>query len=278
MRPITLFLLIISVFFYFKPVFAKSVKYNFSFSERDYTKHALNICVDTDFFFPYTFVYKSKPVGIHADLTHTAINLLEYKAYYHAYDWLTCEAKIKSGEIDGIISVSYDPMRSDYISYPDDANLEKVSKWRLTQVAFYPVTAIVDKKGRASKYRFNGDIKTLPEPVRVEFNSANQELIKKNNLKVKEFYNVIDALKDLAKKQEGSVLITNEAVMSLRLKPEFKNKILIHQKPVVSRSYFLGFSKNSKVSRRTQRKIWEKIQYVRNNPKLSRSFMRKYGY
>lgn len=251
---------------------------NFAYKERDYEKDPIVICVDDNFWFPYTFTYKKKAVGLHTDISNEAMQRLKLKTKYFPKKWSQCLQEAQEGLVDALISVSYTKDRKSFINFPEDAARESVSKWRLTQVAYYIITSKHDSFGKKNNYEFTGRLQTLPKPIRIEEGYSIGNVFEDLKIEVQYGKSAISNYQDLVTTKLGSVITVHEIAQSLRKKEPYRGNMMIHKLPIRSKSYFMGFSKASSVSRKVQRAVWKQIKEIREDRALTAKWLKHYGF
>ena len=73
------------------------------------------------------------------------------------------------------------------------------------------------------------------------------------------------------------VVVIPEMAEKLNQNPAYKGKLKISQKPWKSKSYFLPFSKKSKISDQDIRRLWDEIEKVREDALFMAEQARKYS-
>ncbi|MDM8516501.1 hypothetical protein QUF76_09895, partial [Desulfobacterales bacterium HSG16] len=133
------------------------------------------------------------------------------------------------------------------------------SKWRIMQVDHMVITHM------DSQYEFEGDIKTLPAPIRLPFGEALATDLEKAGLKVDMAKEARNNFRKLMRDKTGVVITTSVMAEEMNKQFEFKDKFIISPTPLASQSYFLAFSKKSEVSDDEKKKIWEEIARWRDD-------------
>jgi polar amino acid transport system substrate-binding protein len=234
------------------------------------------ICTDTNFWYPFTYVKNNQASGLHIDIISAALRNLNIEPIYKPATWKECLDNAKSGVVDAIATASYRDDRAFYLNYPEGAATDKKSPWRVTQVSYRVITPAFDKDGEKNAYYFNGDIKKIPQPIRLPKNYSLVNDLRKEGLEVKEGLSSIDNFKDLVKEQTGSVVDLPEVAQHLGTQPEFSDKLRIQITPLGQKSYFLAFSQSGKYSLREAEQIWAEIAKIRENQILMAEFLKKY--
>lgn len=230
----------------------------------------IKIATDQNMWYPYSYEENGVVKGYHIDIVTAALKKLGYTFTLTPLPWKRCLMLAKRGEVDAIISASYQPKRAKYLYYPLDAASAKESNYRITQVTYSIVTYI------DNPYTFNGDLKTLPKPVRVPRGYSVIDDLKKENVWVDEGPSDVNNFKKLLRDKKGCIVTLPEIVDKLMKDPAFRGKVKVSKKPFKSKSYFFVFSKKGVVSIADREKIWEEIKKVRDNDKLMEKLLEKY--
>lgn len=162
-----------------------------------------------------------------------------------------------------------------YLSCETHPNILR-SFFCVTQVEYLVITAAENQKGEKNTYVYNGDLKTIPNPVRISTGYSIIENLDQAGLKVEENSSSLDNFKKLVKEKTGSVIDLEDMTKYLSTQPKFNKQLIISSEPIVSKSYYLGFSKKGKINEEDQNKIWQEIAKVRENPSVMTEFLKKY--
>ncbi len=237
----------------------------------------ITICTDTNFWYPFTYVKNQEAMGLHIDIISTALRNLGFEPNFTPYPWKECLEHAKDGLVDAVATASYQDERALYLNYPEGAAVDNKSPWRVTQVGYVVVTPALNKKGEKNTYQFEGNFKSIPEPVRVPLHYSVIRDLEKEGLTVKEGKSSIENFKKLIQERTGSVVDVEEAAKLFETQPAFAEKLVIQKKPLNNKSYFLVFSKKKRsLKPEEEQKIWKEIAKVRNNPTLMAEFLKKY--
>lgn len=227
----------------------------------------MKICTDKNFWYPFTLVKQKKAAGLHVSIVAKALESKNYQYSFTPLSWERCLLGAENGEFDAVVSASYKDKRAEYLHYPADAKSTKRSESRISQVEY----VVVSSKG--DDFVFTGDIRQLPTPVRATKGySIVDDLIEKG-LKVETSKGDTNNLRKLIRDQKGVVITLPEMASYLSQQPRYHNKIKIHSIPVKSKSYYMPFSKKSKVSKNEQLAIWKEIAQIRDNELLVQGFL-----
>jgi len=120
----------------------------------------IKICTDRSNWYPFTFRAKEKSAGMHVDIVTKALIKLGYQPFFTPLAWKECIEKTGIGSYDALVSGSFKAKRARSLIYPPDAATAVKSEWRIMQVEYVLVTPAT------SSYQYDGDVKTLPIPVR----------------------------------------------------------------------------------------------------------------
>ena len=193
-------------------------------------------------------------------------------------DWKKCLLWAKEGKVAGVLGASYKDKRAEFLEYPEDAKIAKISDQRLTQVEYVVVTP------SSSQYSFEGDVKSLPLPVRVPRGySVADDLTKDGVLDVDSSSKGDQGtFLKLITDNSGSVVTLGTVAERFSQHRVFKGKIKMQEHPYKSKSYFLAFSKTSNFKKKPpigkidRERIWNAIKAVRNNNVLMDGYLEKY--
>lgn len=241
------------------------------FSTLSFAGEKLNICMDKNLWYPFTFVESGKASGLHIDIITKALTDLGYEVNYKPLPWKRCVASAKEGKFDAIAVASYKDKRAEFLNFPADAATSKKSIERVMQVEYSVVTVAEEA------YEFGGDVSTIPEPVRVPRGYSVGDGLKEQGVKVDDGASGDEKnIQKLLRLGKGSVVTLPQIIELLSLKDAYKNKLYVSKKPVKSKSYYLPFSKKSKISTTEQSKIWKEIAKVRTDSVFMEKATAKY--
>ena len=218
------------------------------------------ICSDNNFWYPFTLVKDGKSAGMHIDIIAKALSNLGYQAEFKPLPWKRCLSEAEQGGMEAVATASYKDQRAVFMYYPSDAATAKKSDQRVMQVEYVVVT-MAD-----NNYEFNGDVTSIPAPIRAPRGYSIVDDLKKQGVKVDDKANGDENnIKKLIRGGTGSVVTIPEVVKVLSEKAEYKGKLKISAQPLKSKSYFLPISKASKLSTDEREKIWAEIAKVRDD-------------
>jgi len=239
-------------------------------------QNKLTICTDTNFWYPFTYIKHQEAMGLHIDIISTALRNLGFEPNFVSYSWKECLNQAKEGLIDAVATASYQEERALYLNYPEGASVDVKSPWRVTQVGYVVVTSALNKKGEKNSYQFEGDFKSIPQPVRVPIHYSVIGDLQKEGLTVKQGKSSMDNFKKLIQERTGSVVDVEEAAKLFETQPAFAEKLVIQKRPLNNKSYYLAFSKKSALTSEEERMIWKEIAKVRSNSTVMAEFLKKY--
>ena len=216
------------------------------------------VCLDESEWYPFTLVKNGVASGIHIDIIQRAFDHVGVPVRYIPMPWRRCLKEAMNGRIDAVATASYNDERAAYMRYPTDAEIEQNSRYRVMQVEYVIMTLKNDP------FQFDDNIKMLPKPVRAPRGYSVVAELNKLGLVVDD-NSASDEIniKKLLREQRGSVVLIPEMAKRLSQQANYKGKLKISEKPWKSKSYFLPFSKKTKVPDTTILAIWSPIEVAR---------------
>ena len=231
----------------------------------------IHVVTDQAYWYPYTYSQGDEAKGIHIEMVQKALTNLKYKVQFYPKPWKRCLNDIKEGKYDAIVSASFKPERAKYLFYPDDAVISEKSLWRITQVEYVAITNV------DSSYTFNGDVKTLPLPVRVPLGYSIVDDLKAEGILAVESPDTTDCAIQLIKSGRGAFITPSQNAIHIQRDDQFKEKLTIHPKPIKSKSYFMGFAiKNQKLTQEEVLAIWNEIAQIREDQGYMEALFNKF--
>lgn len=215
----------------------------------------ITICTDTNFWYPFTYVKNQEAVGLHIDIISKALRNIGLEPIFKPSSWKECLSNAKLGVVDAVATASYQDDRTTYLNYPEGAAVDQKSPWRVTQVGYVVITPATNKEGTPNVYKYEGDFKSIPQPVRVPAHYSVIRDLEKEGLTVKKGKSSLENFKQLVKDRTGSVIDVEEVAEHFGTQPEFSEKLVIQQKPLNHKSYYIAFSKAGKVKTNEAEKI-----------------------
>ncbi|KPA12553.1 amino acid ABC transporter periplasmic protein [Candidatus Magnetomorum sp. HK-1] len=216
---------------------------------------SIEICIETRDFYPFFFVEKNVPKGILLDMVRDAMKPLGFEPVFKPYPFKRGLKMLEMGKSEAIIAPR---IKNTKFRLPEDAFNENISKQRILQIDSVVVTI-------KSNYEYFGNVKTLPTPIRITLGDPIESLFNEYNLTVDDSLSGSINIKKLRRDKKGCVITTSFKAMTWLENPEYKDLIDVSTEPVVSRSYFLIFSKKSKISDDKVESIWNEIAKNRDS-------------
>ena len=230
----------------------------------------IKIAADQNMWYPFSFEENGVAKGLHIDIVTLALENLGYLSTFHPLPWKRCLLETKYGKYDAIISGSYKPERAEFLYYPQDASFAVKSDYRITQVE-YSIITLID-----NPYEFDGDMKSIPHPVRATLGYSIVDNLKKEGIPVIETPGDFNSFKMLLRDRTGCIVTLPEIANMLMRQPNYQRKFYLSRKSFKSKSYFLVFSKKSLISKAKQEKIWNEIKKIREDNELMGEILKKY--
>ena len=199
---------------------------------------SINIVTDQAYWYPFTFSKGDQAKGIHIEIVHQALENLNYTVNFYPKPWKRCLKDAQNGKYGAVVSASYKHERAEYLFYPDDAGSAKKSLWRITQVEYIVIT------NADSSYLFDGDLKTLPSPVRTPLGYSIADDLRSAGVTVTEIPDITNCVNQLVKSKRGSFVTPPENAPIFLNDERFKGKLKIHQKPIKSKSFPQSLAKS----------------------------------
>jgi polar amino acid transport system substrate-binding protein len=231
----------------------------------------IKIATDQNMWYPFSFEQNGVSKGLHIDIVNLALNNLGHTPTFDPLPWKRCLWITRYGEYDALVGASYKPERAEFLNYPSDASSNSKSEYRITQVEFSIITSI------DNPYEFNGDVKSIPHPVRATLGYSVVDNLKKQGVFVIETPGDVNSFQMLQRDKKGCIITLPEIANMLMKQSGYQGSFHISNKPFKSKSYFLVFSKKSLVSKAQQKKIWKEIKKIREDNELMDELLRKYS-
>lgn len=232
----------------------------------------IKICTDSNFWYPFTFTKGGASSGLHVDIAAHALEKLGYATQFTPLPWKRCLKAAEEGSVDAVVSASFKPKRATFLHYPQDANQSKRSNYRITQVEYVVVTAAADKAG----FEYNGNLEDIPKPLRAELGYSIVEDLEAKGLTVQQSPTTPENFHDLVRSKQGSVITLPEIAKFLLQSEKYQGKLILHPTPIKSKSYFLVFSKKSRLPESALQEIWGQIKQTRENDNLMQKWLEQY--
>lgn len=234
----------------------------------------IKMCVDNNDWKPFVFIEKAKIKGIFVDLMQGGAEKAGYKIRFKAMPWDVCLNQVKTGNMDGAEPASYKAERAEFMIYPDDAATNNDSKWAIGKADYVVLVKIGTKDG---DYEYNGDVKTLPQPVFVPKSYSIADDIKKQGLQVSSNarYDEVN-LYQLLQSSGGSAVAAGVAVKAILEGKFFADKFKVSRQAYTTKTYYMPFAKTTKVPKADIQKIWDEIAILRADSAWMRKTIAKY--
>jgi hypothetical protein len=211
------------------------------------------------YWYPLLYAQDDQAGGILYDIVMKAIESLKIEALIEPVPFRRAIVRSRSGKIDGIIAVGFQPELSQFLDYPHGAEKDIESRWRIMQVDHVVVSFAEDE------YEFEGDLNTLHPPVRLLQGSPIIDDLSKAGIETQEVREEVQNFFKLIRDRKGVIITTTVAAEIMNRDPRFKGRIKIHETPVSSHSYYLAFSKKSHLTPEDKERIWQEISRWRED-------------
>ena len=216
---------------------------------------SIEICVETRELYPFFFVENDTPKGILLDMVRDGFLPLGIEPVFKPLPMRRGIKMVEKGKIDALIAPR---VKNENFLLPDDAFKTNVSKHRILQIDSVVVT-------NKSDYEFFGDINTLPTPIRITIGDPIESLFNEHKLPVDDAASGDQNIKKLMRNKKGCVVTTSLKAMTWLENPKFTNHIDVSTEPVISRSYFLIFSKKTPLDKNKIKQVWDEIAKNRDD-------------
>lgn len=222
-------------------------------------KPPLKICIDNNFWAPYTFTIHGTPAGLHVEIVTKALDQLAIPYTFSARVWNRCIENAKSGYFDAILSASFAKDRVPYFHFPEDANKVRYSKWRVTQAEYVAVVRV------ENMLDWNGSELSLPRPVGIPFGYSTVKKFEALGIPVVSSHKYKDLFYMLFKGRIGSMLVQKETADLYMAEETYWKSLRVLGRTYRSASYFLIFSKKYDIPIEQMQTIWDQIAKVRDD-------------
>ena len=220
---------------------------------------SLSLNCSDRYWYPFLYTRNDQARGILYDIVKKAIESLKIKALIEPVPLRRAIVRARNGKVDGVVAVGFHPDLSQVLDYPPGAAKDIESPWRIMQVDHVVVSFAEDP------YEFEGDLKTLPPPVRVLQGSPVIDDLSKTGIDAQEVREEVQNFLKLSRDKKGVIITTSMAAEMMNRDPRFKGRIRIHATPVASHSYYLAFAKKSRLSSEDKERIWKEISRWRDD-------------
>ena len=230
------------------------------------------LCTDRSHWYPFVFINSYKSDGLYVDIIKDAADRMDWRISIRPMDWKKCLRRVESGQVDGVLGASYKKARAEFMHYPVNAGTNKKSPARLSSAEYVVVTS------SKNSYVYQGDPKSLPQPIRVPRGYSIADDLRKNGVEVDDKSSRGDevTLMKLTSSHEGSVVMLRSAAKKFSKSPAFKGKFTIQKKPYKSKDYYLAFSKQSGMDQAKRDALWQAVGAVTSDEDLIAEYTSKY--
>ncbi len=234
----------------------------------------IKMCVDNNDWKPFAFISKGKVQGIFIDLMQSGAEKAGYKVRFKAMPWDVCLNQVKTGNMDGAEPSSYKADRAEYMIYPEDAATNQDSKWAVGKADYVVLVKISNKDGN---YEYDGNPQSLPQPVYIPRSYSVADDLKKLGIKTSTNarYDEVN-LYQLLQSNEGSAIAAGVAVNAILENKFFANKFRVSRQAYTTKTYFMPFSKTSKIPKEDIQKIWDEVAKLHADSAWMRKTIAKY--
>ncbi len=230
----------------------------------------LNICTDQNNWYPFTYERDGKALGLHVDIVMEACRRTGWECSFTPLPWKRCLENAKRGLSEAVVSASYKDERAKYLFYPYDARLVPKSEWRITQAEYVVITHV------SNPYQFEGDVLSIPEPVRGPLGYSIVSDLREQGVAVVTDYNSKGNFKSLINTKIGAVVTSPAAAEAIADQLQITDQIQINPRHIVSKSYFLVFSRKAPQTKWQQKKLWEAVKETREDKEFFQGLLEKY--
>lgn len=221
---------------------------------------SVNICADNNPQFPYIFSHEQKIIGVYPSMleiiSQKLKNKYKFTFNYEFMPWKRCLEELKSGKMDGALTASYKPDRAEFLFYPEGSDSEKEACGSNFKINCNEHVIVTLKKDH---FTYEGDPKSIPLPVRATRGYSVVDDLKKEGLIPEEAKGEEQIMKQLERDHNGSAIVTGIIARELIKKGHFKDNLEIQKIPFIKKSYYLPFSKKTKLTPEVQQDIWNEI-------------------
>lgn len=229
----------------------------FIFLPTQLTGADITICIDCNPWYPYSYHRNGTVKGAHVEIVMEACKNKNHNCIFKSYPWKRCLYNAKKGKVDAILSASFTFGRNAYLHFPSDAEPDKRSNWRLGIVSYQLVTH------KSSNFHFTGDLSMFPKPIYAELGYSVVSKLKALGLQVKTYPTAMNILEVLAKTKEGSFISVPGNIHVMGKEIKILDQLTIHPVNIYEASYFLPFSRKSKLTANQRQELWNEIANVR---------------
>lgn len=217
---------------------------------------AITLCNSPGFWPPYSYARGGTLGGEYSAILDEVFTELGLGYEQVVLPWRRCLDRVEKGELDGIISISYDETRAETYSFPPDAMADNPPS-ALSVVDFVIVTR-ADVPPPASI-----SMDSLPEPVGAMLGYRVTADIQKAGKKTQVVALERNLFQMLDRGRIASAIMYRGAAEYYA--GQSREPLVIHEPALWSLPHFLAFSVHSTVSAETRARIWQAIANLRSD-------------
>lgn len=210
------------------------------------------VCLDQADWEPYIHFREGEATGTHVALMQAAASDIGVALEFRVAPWVRCLLQAELGEVDAIASLVFNAQRGQLFEFPPEAS-RSPSPFALDEIDDVVVSL------RDSGYQFNGDLASLPAPVRVPRGWAIGPFLVQQGVAVDDGAptdraNLLKLLRD----RRGSVVATRQSAERELASGTFA-ALQISQRPIRTLSYFVAFSRRSENAAPLRQAFWQAL-------------------
>lgn len=211
------------------------------------------------YWYPFLYTQEDRVKGILYDIVNKAFESLGIETYVEPVPYKRALVYAQKGKVDALFGIGFRAELSRYLDYPPAAGSDVESQWRILQVDYVVVTFI------ENDYEFEGDLRSLPVPVRIPQGAPIIDKLDNAGIRSQELRRSMQNFLQLIRDKKGVVIATSVTSEIIARDPRFEGKIKIHATPIASHSCHLAFSKKSRFSASEKERIWKEMARWRDD-------------
>ena len=231
----------------------------------------IKICTDKATWKPYSYLVNGVPTGVHVEIFKNICHTLKYKCSFIPLPWKRCLSELKEGTFDATVPAAFNEEREVYLHYPYNSFNEGHSGRYLSKVSYHIISM------KEEDYIFEGDLNSLPNPVRTMLGYHVTSSLKRHNIKVKNFNSVEDMINHLFKTRKGSVVTVKDNLKAISLTANEIDSLNVSKVPLQTKYYYIPFSKRSNLDKSVRKKIWDELIKLRKREYIIRDLIQKHN-
>lgn len=210
------------------------------------------VCLDQADWEPYILFRDGQAAGTHVALMRSAAADVGVTLEFRAAPWVRCLLQAELGEVDAIASLVFNGARGELFEFPPEAS-RSPSPYAIDEIDDVVVTL------RDGGYEFDGDLASLPAPVRVPRGWAIGPFLSQQGVTVDDGAptdraNLLKLLRD----RRGTVVATRQSAERELASKTFAT-LSISQRPIRTLSYFVAFSRRSENAVPVRQAFWQAL-------------------